>query len=94
MFGVNLFLGYLAMLVAMTYSAELFLCLLFGMILGHGLFNSGGPIGETVDPCCAGSQGADHVKAVAKIENASTTPTTNSCETKNNSSDKKENSCP
>ena len=27
--------------VAMTYSVELFLCLLVGMVLGHALLNSG-----------------------------------------------------
>ena len=51
------------MLVAMTYSAELFMCILSGMILGHGLFNSAGPVGETVDPCCAGSNGATATSA-------------------------------
>ena len=58
LFGVNLLLGYFAMLVAMTYSVELFLCILSGMILGHGLLNSRGPVAETVDPCCAGQNGA------------------------------------
>jgi hypothetical protein len=53
LFGVNLILGYLAMLVAMTYSVELFLCVVAGLILGHGLLNSHMPIGESIDPCCA-----------------------------------------
>jgi hypothetical protein len=53
LFGVNLILGYLAMLVAMTYSVELFLCVVAGLILGHAIFNSHMPIGETIDPCCA-----------------------------------------
>ena len=53
LFGVNLILGYLAMLVAMTYSVELFLCVVAGLIAGHALLNSHMPIGETVDPCCA-----------------------------------------
>lgn len=52
-FGVNLILGYLAMLVVMTYSVELFLSVCLGMIVGHLLFNSSEPIGETIDPCCA-----------------------------------------
>ena len=46
-------LGYLAMLVAMTYSVELFLCVVAGLVIGHGAFNLGTPVGETVDPCCA-----------------------------------------
>ncbi|TRY75846.1 hypothetical protein TCAL_04958 [Tigriopus californicus] len=52
-FGVNLIVGYLAMLVVMTYSVELFLSVCLGMIVGHLLFNSSEPIGETIDPCCA-----------------------------------------
>jgi len=56
LFGVNLFLGYLAMLVAMTYSIELFLCVIVGLIVGHACFNSKEAVGETVDPCCAPSQ--------------------------------------
>jgi hypothetical protein len=53
LFGTNLVLGYLAMLVAMTYSVELFICVVVGLILGHALFNSHTPVGETIDPCCA-----------------------------------------
>jgi len=55
-FGVNLILGYLAMLVAMTYSVELFLSLCVGFVTGHALLNAGdGSVGETADPCCAAS---------------------------------------
>ena len=53
LFGTNLILGYLAMLVAMTYSVELFICVVVGLIVGHALLNSHTPVGETVDPCCA-----------------------------------------
>ncbi len=53
-FAANLTLGYLAMLVAMTYSVELFCCVLLGLVVGHGVFNvKKAAIGETVDPCCA-----------------------------------------
>lgn len=53
LFGINLVLGYLAMLVAMTYSVELFICVVVGFIVGHALLNSHMPVGETIDPCCA-----------------------------------------
>jgi hypothetical protein len=53
LFGTNLVLGYLAMLVAMTYSVELFICVVVGLVLGHALLNSHTPVGETIDPCCA-----------------------------------------
>ena len=51
-FALSLMLGYLAMLVAMTYSVELFICVVTGLVIGHGVFNLGTPVGETVDPCC------------------------------------------
>lgn len=49
-------LGYLAMLVAMTYSVELFLCVCLGIVFGHGILNDQTPVGESIDPCCAVSQ--------------------------------------
>jgi len=53
LFGLNIGFGYLAMLVAMTYSVELFLCMVIGLVIGHAVFNSSAPVGESVDPCCA-----------------------------------------
>lgn len=41
MYGVNVTSGYFAMLVAMTYSVELFSCMIVGLVCGHALFNSG-----------------------------------------------------
>jgi hypothetical protein len=64
-FGLNLFLGYLAMLVAMTYSVELFLCVLVGIVAGHAVFNLGTPVGETIDPCCASQNVAKEEKTSA-----------------------------
>ncbi len=52
-FAVNLVMGYLAMLVAMTYSIELFSCVVTGLVLGHALFNLNTAVGESIDPCCA-----------------------------------------
>jgi len=55
-FGLNLILGYLAMLVAMTYSVELFLSVCAGFIVGHAALNvREQAVGETADPCCATS---------------------------------------
>jgi hypothetical protein len=59
LFAVNIATGYFAMLVAMTYSVELFICMVIGLVLGHAIFNSGAPVGESVDPCCA-SQAIAH----------------------------------
>jgi hypothetical protein len=53
LFGFNIAAGYLAMLVAMTYSVELFICMVVGLVMGHAIFNTSAPIGESVDPCCA-----------------------------------------
>ena len=61
LFGLNLVLGYLAMLVAMTYSIELFICVVIGLMLGHFIFNTKSVVGESIDPCCASQnqQGGD-----------------------------------
>jgi len=53
LFSLNIGSGYLAMLVAMTYSVELFICMVIGLVLGHAIFNTEAAVGESVDPCCA-----------------------------------------
>jgi len=53
LFALNIGSGYLAMLVAMTYSVELFICMVLGLVIGHGIFNTDASVGESVDPCCA-----------------------------------------
>jgi len=53
LFALNIASGYLAMLVAMTYSVELFICMVIGLVLGHAIFNTEAAVGESVDPCCA-----------------------------------------
>jgi hypothetical protein len=40
-YGLQLTLGYLIMLVVMTYSGPLFMCVIFGLMGGHAIFNSG-----------------------------------------------------
>ena len=67
LFGLNLVLGYLAMLVAMTYSVELFLCVVLGLMAGHAFFNVKQPVGETIDPCCAASQNNDQVFSLHRL---------------------------
>jgi len=59
LFALNIASGYLAMLVAMTYSVELFVCMVVGLVAGHAIFNTESPVGESVDPCCA-SQAISH----------------------------------
>jgi hypothetical protein len=51
-FTVQCAIGYLLMLAAMTYQAELFIAVVCGLGLGHLLFNTSQPVGETVDACC------------------------------------------
>jgi len=55
---VQLALAYLVMLAAMTYSVELFIMVLAGLTVGHGLFNLRAPPPLSTDPCCPES-GAD-----------------------------------
>lgn len=57
LYSVNLTLGYLAMLVAMTYSVELFICVILGLSIGHVVFNSKMPVSDNIDPCCASESG-------------------------------------
>lgn len=40
MYGIQLTMGYMLMLVVMTYSGPLFLCVVVGLMLGHLIFNS------------------------------------------------------
>jgi len=50
----HLAIGYVCMLAAMTYSVEIFFCLLVGFALGYYKFaNFENPPSRTVDPCCA-----------------------------------------
>ncbi len=53
LFAFNLVLGYLAMLVAMTYSVELFCFVVLGLVVGHGVFNLSSAVGDSIDPCCS-----------------------------------------
>jgi len=39
LYGCQATLGYFAMLVAMTYQVELFVSIIAGLIVGHGIFN-------------------------------------------------------
>lgn len=53
LYFLQVMLGYLAMLVAMTYSIALFFMVCIGLVIGHGLFNSSNPnVKEYTDPCC------------------------------------------
>ena len=40
-YGLQLTLGYMIMLVVMTYSGPLFMCVIFGLMGGHAIFNAG-----------------------------------------------------
>eukprot|EP00092_Neocalanus_flemingeri_P002133 GFUD01002273.1.p1 GENE.GFUD01002273.1~~GFUD01002273.1.p1 ORF type:complete len:546 (-),score=175.52 GFUD01002273.1:534-2171(-) len=67
LFGLNIASGYLAMLVAMTYSVELFICMVIGLVVGHAIFNTEAAVGESVDPCCA-SQAIAHTNDAKQHE--------------------------
>lgn len=54
LFAGNMCVGYLIMLITMIYSLELFLAVVLGLAIGHFLFNSKAPVGESVTACCAG----------------------------------------
>jgi hypothetical protein len=52
LYSVQVCMGYLLMLVAMTYQVELFIAVIVGLGLGHTLLNTSAPVAETADPCC------------------------------------------
>lgn len=59
LYGAQVTLGYFLMLLAMTYSLEIFICVLGGLIVGHGLFNLSAPPPAGTDPCCVGRETID-----------------------------------
>ena len=76
-FGLNLILGYLAMLVAMTYSIELFCCVVIGLCLGHFVFNTKSAVGESIDPCCASQHGPTTTMAANNLATPASPGSTN-----------------
>ena len=69
LFGLNLVSGYLAMLVVMTYSIELFICVVIGLCFGHFIFNTKSAVGESVDPCCTSQQQTTSASGMAQDSN-------------------------
>ena len=57
-FAINIGCGYLAMLIAMTYSVELFVSIILGLAIGYAIFNLKAPVGEAADPCCVNQNDA------------------------------------
>eukprot|EP00931_Biecheleriopsis_adriatica_P120125 TRINITY_DN95260_c0_g1_i1.p1 TRINITY_DN95260_c0_g1~~TRINITY_DN95260_c0_g1_i1.p1 ORF type:complete len:806 (+),score=162.39 TRINITY_DN95260_c0_g1_i1:355-2418(+) len=57
LYAVTRALGYLVMLVTMTYSVELFLSVIVGLTAGHAIFNLETPADSDATPCCAASSG-------------------------------------
>merc|ERR1712013_970325 len=58
LFMLNITGAYFAMLVAMTYCVELFLCIILGQAAGHAIFNTGGDDDtEKEDTECPGRGG-------------------------------------
>merc|ERR1719411_2523790 len=80
LFGVNIASGYFAMLVAMTYSVELFICMILGLVIGHGIFNTGAAVGESVDPCCASQRDQVSVRREEDCETCVKCELTEKCE--------------
>ena len=58
-YGVQMCLSYFLMLLAMTYSTELFCMVIVGLTIGYWMFhlNSNSDASENVEPCCAGNDG-------------------------------------
>ena len=56
---VQMCLSYFLMLLAMTYSTELFCMVIVGLTIGYWMFhlNSNSDASENMEPCCAGNDG-------------------------------------
>mmetsp|Transcript_73965 Transcript_73965/g.176033 ORF Transcript_73965/g.176033 Transcript_73965/m.176033 type:complete len:772 (+) Transcript_73965:80-2395(+) len=52
LYAVHRCVGYLAMLLAMTYQTEIFLAVLLGLSIGYGLFNMKQTVHEGETACC------------------------------------------
>jgi len=50
--GLQAFVGYILMLATMTFSAELFFCVIFGLVLGYAIFFTDEDLHATTNPCC------------------------------------------
>merc|ERR1719181_1265936 len=48
------------MLLAMTYSGELFLSVMLGLLVGHLLFNRKAKVTESVEACCCAEDGGEN----------------------------------
>ena len=57
LFAINITLGYLCMLAAMTFNVEIFVCTVLGLAIGHvALGNIHQPVRESADACCVSSE--------------------------------------
>jgi copper chaperone CopZ len=56
LYAVQVAMGYFLMLIAMTYQAELFCCVILGLSAGHALFSLQEPPSANTDPCCVGRE--------------------------------------
>ena len=51
--GVHALTGYVLMLATMTYSLELLLCVIVGLVVGYAIFGGDSYNHVTTNPCCA-----------------------------------------
>lgn len=70
-------LGYVVMLISMTYSAELFISVLVGLTIGHALFNLNSQVGEDMTACCQGGSRVPNMEKKS-LNAASTSSSTSS----------------
>ena len=78
-YGLQLTMGYMIMLVVMTYSGPLFMCVIFGLMAGHALFNAGPWIAtksHTVVACCGTEQplGSSETECQKDVSNSPSIP--------------------
>ncbi len=62
LYSTQVVLSYFAMLIAMTYSVELFVMVCVGLIIGFAIFNLSLPPSESTEACCSANEIPDDIK--------------------------------
>jgi len=61
-------IGYMVMLGTMTYSYEMFIAIILGLTIGHGIFNLSSNPGEDTTACCQASDPVGRGSRVAPLD--------------------------
>lgn len=78
--GLQAFVGYLLMLATMTFSIELFFCVLVGLGSGYAIFYNENDTHVTTNPCCNFIQDEANERILGKIQEETMQESESRCE--------------